>query len=156
MNSTTNQPTPESLQLMKLDELIDYKGAVLAQLNEAKTAGKMLEAEIDRRFDDNVAAAYAAQDKQHGTIRIPMEDNTEVVASTSKTVNWDQAALKAIAASMDWPTVNHFFSIKFSVPEKVYTGLAPDDPRKAAFDAARTVKYGTPSISIQRADKLAA
>lgn len=145
-----NEPTVEDIAIMKLADLYVYQRAVHACLEQAKQEAAAVDGAIAARLKDSVDAAYQQAGKSHGTVRLHGDGDIEIVGNASKKVEWDQGALRDLAAKMDWGTVSHFFKITFSVPEKVYDGLPPDDPRKAALDAARTVKYGAPKITLER------
>ena len=145
-----NAPTSEVLMRMSVGDLYEYHAAVKHAAEQAALEVKAVNAVIAERFSLQMQDAYNRADKAHGTMRVDLGDGIEAKGEVSKTVSWDQSKLQAMAADMDWPTVSHFFNITFKVPEKVYDGLPPDDPRKKLFDEARTVKYGDGKITLEK------
>lgn len=151
LTMTSNEPSKEDLLNMPIAALMEYQEAVARVLEEAKKEVAAVASVVTARFSDQIKDAYTAQDKQHGTVRVPVWTDVEAVGSATKKVSWDQSGLKAIASDMDWLTVDHFFKIKFDVSETVFNGLAPDDPRRPLFEAARTVEYGEPKVTLVKA-----
>ena len=151
---TQNEPTEEDLLKFTLADLYDFKSGVVRQMKEQlEVLNDQLQAVtrvISARLKLPVELAYDRQDKYHGKIRVPLADGFEAVGDISKSVSWDQDKLKALAATMDWPTIQHFFKITFSVSETIFKGLPPGDPRKQPMTDARTVKYGDPKISLEK------
>lgn len=141
---------PDDLTSLSVAELYELQEAAARELAEAKAQQVRVANAIGTKHGVVVQAAYDRVGKQHGTVRIPLVDGIEAVGSATKKVDWDQPKLRALASAMTWEQVNHFFTIKFGVPESVYGGLPPDDVRKAQFDAARTVTYGAPKIVLEK------
>lgn len=124
----------------------------LSLLNDERA---MIGAEIDSineiiaaRYLPVITETYEAAGKLHGKVDRVVDNRIKVVADISKSVKWDGDKLKKIASGMDWAVANHFFKITFSVSETVFNGLAPDDPRKADLEDARTVVYGKPKLTL--------
>lgn len=105
---------------------------------------------VERRFEAPIAARYAEQEKDTGTVRI-LVDGFEVVADRAKKVDWDQAklagAVKAIRDTGDNPA--EYVDISYTVTERKY-GAWPGHIR-AVFEPARTVRPGPTTIKLQPA-----
>lgn len=125
--------------------------ACVRELEKAKLDVAPIQAELERRYGAALAAEYNAQKKQSGTVRLELPEDFEAVADASKKVEWDSGKLMAVASTMSWDQASKLFKIDFSVPEKIYSGLAAANPELAkAIDAARAVKYGKPKITLQK------
>lgn len=144
-----NTPDTDALKAMTPGELLDYGAALSRMVAESAGDLKAFQAVVAERFGRDAAAAYEADDKMHGTVRVKLADGIELKADTGKTVEWDQDKLMAIAGSMDWPTAQHWFQFKVTVPEKRFDSLPPGDLRDRIAEA-RTVKYGTPKLTLER------
>jgi hypothetical protein len=142
-----NTPDAAALEAMTPAELREYGAALAKTAAEFKGDLDAFNAVVARRFGRDVAAAYEAEDKQAGTVRVKVADGVELKADTSKTVEWDQDALMAIAGTMDWATARHWFTFKIGLPEKRFDSLPPGDLRDR-ITAARTVKYGAPKLTL--------
>lgn len=154
----SNQPTDETLLAMPLDDLVSYiKEARGAAREAVERANNLLEAPnaelkrindiIARRFMDQALAAYTAKDKTSGKVTVNFPKDVQLTGDISKTVVWDQDKLKALAATLKWEEVQHYFTIKFSVPEATHKAIPPGDLRDK-MDDARTVKYGDLKIGL--------
>jgi len=150
MTMTTNQPNRAALMTFALPDLYDYRVDTNAELLRAKAALTEVDGVIAERLRPLSDIAYVASGKMHGTVRFEVDGGMEAKADIAKKVEWDQQRLREIASGMDWPTIQHFFKIEFTVPEKIFDALPPDDPRKRALTAARTVKYGEPKIVLEK------
>lgn len=147
---STNEPNADALKTMPVADLYEYRTSCQKMLDEAKATLGTVDGAIYSRFGDAIKTAYERADKSHGTVRVELEGGLSAVGEASKKVKWDQPKLRALAAPMAWEAVQHFFKITFEIPEKVYAGLPPDDPRRAAINDARTVEYGTPKITLEK------
>lgn len=113
---------------------------------------KAIQAEMNERFSASIIRNLADQDKQSGTVNLPLQDGMSAKGVVSKKVDWDSVRLLSIAQSMPWEKVTKLFKIEFSVPEKVYEGIAiADEDLKKRLDTARTVTYPAPKISLEKA-----
>jgi hypothetical protein len=125
-----------------------------AGLEAAKVKDRIatVQAELNDRFAKSVVKSLADQDKQSGTVNLPLQDGMTVKGVVSKKVDWDSVRLLSIAQSMPWEKVAKLFKIEFSVPEKVYEGISvADEDLKKRLDAARTVTYPAPKITLEKA-----
>jgi len=130
--------------------------ALDALFSEAETQNKMISAAkraitgcIDGRYTDAIAAAYRAQAKDFGTVRVS-DGGYEIVADTPKKTEWDQSHLATVAGKIiaegDDPT--EYLDVTYSVPERKYTAW-PEHLRQI-FEPARTVKPGSRTIKLVR------
>jgi hypothetical protein len=148
MPNLKNTPTIESLQAMPLADLRQYAGAVNAAFDDAKAEKDTLTAALRQRFGGLAASRLRDLGKDAGKVTIPLSDGQPAQAEIDKTVKWDSKALMKVAEGMPFADVLAFFKIEFAVPEATYKSLLPSDPKRAAIDAARTVKYGEPKITL--------
>jgi hypothetical protein len=146
----SNTPDATALDRMSPAELREYGEALARTAAEFKGDLDTFNQAVSRRFERDVAVAYENADKNYGTVRMKVADGVELKADTSKTVEWDQDKLMAIAAGMDWATAQHWFTFKVGMPEKRFDSLPPGDLRDRVSDA-RTVKYGAPKLVLGKA-----
>ncbi len=154
--TTRNLPTltaiagdPAVIAGLSLDALDAILGECADQTTIAGAAKKAITAYIEKSYAGDIAHAYAAQDKDFGTVRIA-DGGYEIVVETPKRTEWDQTILTAagdkIAAAGD--DVHEYLDVTLSVPERKYTAW-PAHIRDV-FEPARTVKPGTRSIKLVR------
>lgn len=115
----------------------------------AAAAKKALNASIESRFVNDIAAAFQAQSKDFGVVHV-YDGAYDVEVTRGKKVEWSQDELRAIAAKIqgagDSPA--EFIKTELSVEEKKYAAW-PESIR-AVFEAARTVKPGSVTIKLSR------
>ena len=99
-----------------------------------------IDAEILKRYGNAFTDIFAAEQKESGTFTREL-DGQKFKGSKSKKVEWDNAALQALASGMTWDLIQHYFKIDFKIPEAVFNAVPPGD-LKTAFGKARTVKHG--------------
>lgn len=144
-----NTPDLDALKAMSPGELKDYGDALSRMVAESTGELKAFNAVVVERFGRDAAAAYEAEDKSSGTVRVKLADGVVLRADTGKTVEWDQDKLMAIAAGMPWDAARHWFTFKVSMAEKRYDSLPPGDLLDRVTEA-RTVRYGTPRLVLER------
>lgn len=127
--------------------LADSVVAIKRQEVECSKALRNINKEIDRRWSERVRAKYSQLRKDGGAATISADGGLTVKSTICKKVVWDQGVLRALAVNVTKPDFDRYFTMKFSVSEKVY-GEA-DASMRAALDAARTVKYGDPKITLE-------
>lgn len=138
-----------SLTPADLYDLLTDAGLEAAKVKERVAT---VQAELNDRFAQSVVKSLADQDKQSGTVNLQLQDGMSVKGVVSKKVEWDSVRLLSIAQSMPWEKVAKLFKIEFSVPEKIYEGIAvADEELKKRLDTARTVTYPAPKISLEKA-----
>lgn len=138
----------------------DLKAATLPELKNLLAVNADLKAKIkvvDDRINQEIAdrlgvsvrAAYQQQGKDHGTVRLPLQDGLTLKADVTKTVKYDGAQLLAIAQTMPWERATSIFKIDVGLSETTYKGIAAVDPDlKKKVDAARTEKLGEPKLTL--------
>ena len=147
----TSQPAPKPLAEYPIGELYAEQVGLERVLADFKGRLVAVNAEIDTRLAPSVAAAILASKKTHGVVNapVPLSNTLSMKIDMPKKVEWDSAKLMAVAQTLPWPQVEAIFKIEFSVPEKIYGGLAAGNPELAKLiDAARTVKYGKAKVSL--------
>lgn len=134
---------------LSLDALDVILGECADQVTIAGAAKKAINAYIEKSYAGDIAHAYAAQDKDFGTVRVS-DGSYEIVVDTPKRTEWDQSELSAasarITAAGDDPS--EYLDVTLSVPERKYTAW-PAHIRDV-FEPARTVKPGARSIKLVR------
>lgn len=151
---TRNLPTLEQIAgdpALAFDISIEGVAALLEECDQqsklAAAAKKALNGSIEGRYANAIGAAYDAQSKDFGTVRVS-DGAYEIVADRAKKVEWDQAALAAagdkIAAAGDDP--HEYLDVSYGVSERKYTAW-PEHIRKV-FEPARTVRPGAMSIKL--------
>lgn len=127
-----------------------------ALIEEAEAENKLVSAakraicaQVEKVHSLAISAAYQAQGKDFGTVRVS-DGGFEVVVDTPKRVEWSQDVLldirAKIAASGDNP--GEYIKTTLSVDERAYAAW-PEHIRKT-FEPARTVKPGPRTIKIVR------
>lgn len=106
-----------------------------------------LNKELTIRVHETVKAAYADAQKEDGTLTVKSVPGVVVKGSISKKVEWDQTKLMALASTLPWDKVQHYFKLEFSVPEAIFKAVEPG-PMRDALVAARTVKRGDLSVTV--------
>lgn len=135
----------------KYDNLSDAKiAADIAELDGEialfSEERKALLAELARRFEEKIKAAYEKAAKAHGKVTL-RADGFDVEIDTRQKVEWDQAKLNAAGEAMKPEEAQHILKLELSVSEKTYNALPPGDVKKALTDA-RTTTLQAPSIKV--------
>lgn len=128
-----------------LDTLLAARGQLEGQLKKSKAVLKQIDEEILTLSSEPVLQSQAATGKKDGVIRFTLEGNA-YKAEIRKTVEWDQAKLAALAASLPYEKSSEILVISFSVPEKNFNSVAEGTDLHRKLMDARCVKYGTPKV----------
>lgn len=131
------------------DELIDSLLRLDAYANDAAVEIRKAKEELLHRKRNVIDAAYKAKDEPFGSVHVPT-GAYKVTIATAKRVEWDQEQLLRLEATIrdEWKSdPAEFIDRKLSVREGKYKAW-PSDLR-AAFEPARLVKAGSPTITIQ-------
>lgn len=107
---------------------------------------------ISEKYTETAKFAFEKAGKTDGKVSVDLPGGLKLSGSVTKRVDWDQDKLMAAAKNMPWQDVQHYFTIKFGVPEKIYKALPPSSEFKAKLDEARTVKLGDLAITLERKD----
>ncbi len=118
-----------------------------AAIDWLKKARTKFDAALDQCYGEQARAALRESGRDFGTAHIsdgPLRIKFELPKKTS----WDQGMAREIAARIaaSGDKVEHYFDIKFSVPESRYTNWPP--ALQQQFAAARTVDAGKPSFTL--------
>lgn len=101
------------------------------------------------RLGASAKAAYDQQNKQSGSMSLPLQDGIIAKVDIDKRVEWDSDKLLAVAQTLPWDRARSLFKMALSVPENTYKVLKDVAPDLAVkIDEARTVKYGLPKIKL--------
>lgn len=133
-----------------LQSLYDARLRIQGQMQALKTQLSVIDNEILSRYEASLKAVFAREDKQHGSVRLMVEDGIELKAEIDRKVKWDNDALQGIAGRMNWEEASRVFKITFEVPEKIYKTLAPE--LRAEVDKARKTTYGDIKITPEKKD----
>lgn len=137
------------LASLTLADLVEITRALDAISTHSKKALALVQGELVKRHDAQIDDAYRRAGKAGGSVKIDLGHGFELKVEKSKTVKWDGEKLKALAAGMTWEQASNLFNISFSMPETAYQGLvATQNNMLPAVDAARTVKYGDPKVTL--------
>ncbi len=113
----------------------------------ASTKVVMIDAALEVRFSKLMLNRYEVQNKQFGIVKLTTPEGFTVKSDVKKTVKWDSKTLQTIASKLKWSEVESIFDIAFKITEKNYKELSDDLMVK--IDAARTVVYADPKITIE-------
>lgn len=130
-----------------LKELIEERDRVAADL----AAGK----ELLKRLDDAVVAmggpladiSYRRESKVGGTVKFAL-DGDIFKSTVDKRVEYDSEALQSIAGSIPFEQGQDLFKVTFSISEAKYNSITDPELKQRITDA-RTVKYGSPKITLE-------
>jgi len=128
-------------QKAEIDKNLD---AAIDWLKKARTK---FDAALDAAYGEQARAALRESGRDFGTAHIsdgPLHLKFELPKKTTWNQDLAREIATRIAASGD--TVEHYFDIKFSVPESRYTNWPP--ALQQQFAAARTVDSGKPSFTL--------
>lgn len=139
-------PTKPGLSLETLDALLCECDAETKIIASAK---KAIVAYLEQSYGGDIAHAYAASDKDFGSVRVS-DGGYEIHVDTPKKVEWDQSKLRAIRAAIsdsgDDPS--EYLKETLTVDERAFAAW-PSHIR-ATFLDARTLKPGSRSIKLVR------
>jgi hypothetical protein len=130
--------------------------ALDALLTEAEAENKIISAakraitgHVEKTYEPHIAAAYAASDKDFGTVRVS-DGGYEIVVDTPKKVEWDQEKLADIRSRIqsagDDPA--EYLKATLAVDERAYTAWPAHI--RSIFEPARTVKPGSRTVKLVR------
>lgn len=140
---------PAMIAGLSLDALDVLLGECDAETKIVGAAKKALIGHVEKTYEPHIAAAYSAQEKDFGTVRVT-DGGYEIIVDTPKKVEWDAAKLQAagdrIALTGDDP--HEYLEISVSVSERKYTAW-PAHIREV-FEPARTVRPGSRSVKLVR------
>lgn len=146
LDDLLNLPLQEIARLSP-DLLAAMQREIEAAIKQMKTVAARFSAALELRYAPRAAAERSASGKDTGTVRFDDGDVT-IVADLPKRIDWDQTKLAAmvarISAAGDDPA--QYVDITYKVPERKYTAW-PDAIREG-FEAARTVRTGTLSVTL--------
>lgn len=129
---------------------IAFLSEQLAALSEiVKSRKDKLDAVFEYRYRQRADEHYLRSGKDTGVIHIT-DDGQTITVERTKTVKWDQEALRATLNSLPPDTANHYAKVKVEVEEKKFLAAPPDIQKQLA--KARTVTPGKPKYSIKTSD----
>ena len=120
---------------------VDEAVAYLKQLRTKLDAAKL------QRYGEQARTALRDSGRDFGTAHIS-DGVLRIKFELPKKTSWNQDMARELAARLvaSGDKVEHYFDIKFSVPESRYTNWPP--ALQQQFAAARTVDAGKPSFTL--------
>lgn len=133
-----------ALSPMQKQEICTNLDAAIDWLKKARTK---FDAALDQCYGEQARAALRESGRDFGTAHIS-DGPLRIKFELPKKTTWNQDMAREIAARItaSGDKVEHYFDIKFSVPESRYTNWPP--ALQQQFAAARTVDAGKPSFTL--------
>ena len=133
-----------ALSPMQKQEICTNLDAAIDWLKKARTK---FDAALDQCYGEQARAALRKSGRDFGTAHIS-DGPLRIKFELPKKTTWNQDMAREIAARIaaSGDKVEHYFDIKFSVPESRYTNWPP--ALQQQFAAARTVDAGKPSFTL--------
>lgn len=147
---------PPDLRRASLSELLAAQTGYSAALVTFKSRLDAVKAELANRYGESAKRALGQKQKEHGTGSLPLQDGITAKFKVDREVKWDSDKLMAVAQTLPWERVNALFKIVFSMPEKIYAGVAALSPElREKIDEARTTVIKDPVITLEKDEPLA-
>ena len=147
-DASSNLPADSSsLSLLTLDELKELQRWAEAELAEAKLSLAGVQSAIAIKMAPVLAEQFMVAGKEKGALTFKTPCGNKVKGEIAATVKWDDDKLRALASAMTWDQIKHWFTIKFSVSERLFNAIEPG-PMKDAFVDARTVEYKALKVTL--------
>jgi hypothetical protein len=151
-----NDAIQPALERASLSELLDLQTGYADGAAKLKARLDAVKAELARRYGESAKQALTQQDKEHGSGKLALQDGFAVEYKIDREVKWDSDKLMAVAQTLPWERVQALFKIAFSMPEKIYAGVAALSPElREKIDAARTTRIKDPAITLRKEEPLA-
>ena len=128
------------LSYMSLGRLKDLQRSAETDLADAKAVLAVVQGAISTKMTPVMEQEFLAAGKEKGALTFKTPCGNKVKGEIATTVKWDDDKLRALASAMTWDQIKHWFTIKFSVSERLFNAIEPG-PMKDAFVDARTVEY---------------
>lgn len=145
MKTKKTAPAVKPVEQLTIADLREAAARHATVIDSAKEQMDIIQAELRRRFEASFKDALAQQEKQHGQHTFEV-DGIKLTAEITARREWDSEKLEKVARTLPYDVVQRTFTIKFSVPEKVFNGIRDEKLLDQLIDA-RTVKYSEPKIS---------
>lgn len=138
-----------------LSELLQLQDGYTSGVASLKTKLDMVKAELARRYAESAKQALEQLGKDHGSGKLALQDGFVAKYKVDQKIEWDSDALMAVAQTLPWERVQAIFKIVFSVPEKIYAGIAALSPElREKIDAARTTTLKPAAITLEKEEQL--
>jgi hypothetical protein len=134
----------------KLTELLDSRARYEADILALKNALSLVNNELAALCQPMIDLALQREGKTHGTVDFAVGNRIYRAVST-KTVTWNQEALREMAHRMSWEDAEDFFKITYAMAEADYKAILHPNV-KSQLTVARLVKYGEPKVSVKGED----
>ena len=125
LDTLDQQPIGDIIAL-PAEDLVQLQAEVEERFRKAKQLRDWFNGSLIQKYEHRAQTERLAANKDSGTVRF-QDGCVTVIADMPKRVEWDQAALAAMAerirASGDNPT--DYLEIAFSVPERRYSAWPP-------------------------------
>lgn len=138
--------------LQKRDDIaqrmLDLQQDIEPRMASLREEANAVNIDINHAISQKLIDIRSLTGKEYGVVHLSL-DGYKITETIPKKVEWDQVKLTAlydrIAAAGDNP--RSYMKMELKVGEKEYEKF--DDPIKAVFQEARTVKPGTPSVKFE-------
>lgn len=140
---------PGALSKLPIDVLAMLVEDAEAAKKRAATVAGLIASALESRFAPAITGAFKAAGKDTGTVRV-FDADYDVIADRAKRVDWDQAALAALADKIRQSGEDpaDYIKIKYDIEERKYSAWPAGI--RAPFEAARTVRPGALSIKLAK------
>lgn len=130
-----------------------YEGRISeidAEIAKLTKERKNLLSDVAAQYKDDIEERYSLKDEPFGAAKIPLGD-FEIETNWPKKVDWDQEKLAALYKKISQhESPELYIDVKYTVSETAYKKWPTDVAQ--AFEPARTVKHGSQTIKIKRAE----
>jgi hypothetical protein len=151
----TDIKSPADLSRTTLSDLHQLQDGYADGIAALKRRADEVKAELARRYAASAAQALEQQGKDHGSGKLALQDGFVAKYKVDQEIKWDSDALMAVAQTLPWERVVAIFKIAFSVPEKIYAGIAALSPElRQKIDEARTTKIKPAVITLEKEEGL--
>lgn len=138
-----------SLAKYEVSKLYSLLSQATKELEQTKRVKQWIESAISLKYQEHVAAKRLRLEKDTGIINL--EDNGyKVTSDVTKKVEWDQAKLSKIAATIavSGGKISDYVESYYTVPENKYNSWSQSV--KNMFAPARTLKLGNPTYKLTK------
>lgn len=150
LDQVTNTQVGElmNLNISQLYELVREANHNIKKYTQVRD---WLNGSIKLKYQNEIEKKREAKGSDTGVVHIK-DSGFTISEEVKKTVVWDDKRLESVAESL----VNmgkdprDYITSTLKVPDKIYKSLDPD--LKDRFDYARTIKHGTPKLTISMED----
>jgi hypothetical protein len=133
----------------RIKELWGSKNLIENSIKESKLALDEINNQLNDIVKPEVSLLRDMQNKETGTVSLNINGSIKIKHTIPKKVKWSQSHLADLADTIiaSGANLNEYMAVKYDVPEKLWSNF--DSDTQQAFQEARTVEYGKPTIEIE-------